>query len=262
MPRFKLIIEYDGTRYKGWQVQKGEKTVQGCFFDAFRKVFDNEKFEFFGAGRTDGGVHALAQAAHLDVKTDLNPSQIKMGINDNLPHDINVLRVDGVSPDFHARHDATARSYVYLLSQRRTAFGKNHAWWVKDRLDADRMLESADIMAGFRDYRSFTDQDAETGSTKVEVNWVDIYSFHDLIAIHVVGSHFLWKMVRRIVGVLVETGRGKLQADETEQFFRQFSPAPARLTAPPSGLYLEKVYYGHKPPERGIRVIPHLLNLR
>ena len=262
MSRFRLIIEYDGTRYNGWQVQKGERTVQGCFFDACRQVFNNEKYEFFGAGRTDGGVHALAQVAHLEVKTELSPPRIRMGINDNLPHDVNVLRVETVSPDFHARFDATARSYVYLISQRRTAFGKNYVWWVKDKLDVSRMQEMARIMSGFRDYKSFTDPEAESGSTKVEVHWVDIHTFQDLIAIHIVGSHFLWKMVRRMTGVMVEAGRGKLSTGEAEQFFGQFSPIPARLTSPPAGLYLERVYYNQEPPDRGIKVIPHLLNLR
>lgn len=262
MPNFKLTIEYEGTRYSGWQVQKGEKTIQGCFFDACRNLFGNERFDFFGAGRTDGGVHAFAQVAHLNVNTTLSPNQIRMGINDQLPYDVNVIRIEKADPDFHARHDATARSYLYLISKRRSAFGKNYTWWVKDKLDTLKMNEAAKILTGFRDYFSFTDPDAETGSTKVEVFWVDIHDTSEMIAIHIAGSHFLWKMVRRLVGTMVETGRGKLSAVEIMQFFKQYSSIPAKLTAPPSGLYLERVYYGNQNPERGIKIVPQILTLR
>jgi len=260
MARFKLIIEYDGTRYNGWQVQKGEKTIQGSFFDACKSAFGDEKFEFFGAGRTDGGVHALAQTAHLEAKTELTPLQLKIKLNENLPYDINVLRAEKALPDFHARRDATSRSYVYLISQRKTAFGKNHVWWVKDRLDLAKMQETATSLAGFKDYRSFTDPEAETASTKVNVYWIDIFKVNDLIAIHITGSHFLWKMVRRLAGVIVEAGRGKFLPEDADQLFTGFSPFPAKVTAPPSGLYLQNVYYRNEIPARGINYLPKLLN--
>ncbi len=262
MPRYKLTIEYDGTRYNGWQVQKGEKTIQGSIFDACKKVFNNQPFEFYGAGRTDGGVHALEQIAHLEVKCTLSPAQIRMNINDHLPSDINVLHVAIADPTFHARHDATARSYVYLISLRRTAFGKNYVWWIKDKLDLKKMEAAAQLLTGFKDFQSFTDKDAETTSTKVAVHWVDMHKTDHLIAIHITGSHFLWKMVRRMTGVLVEVGRGKMNLDEVEQLFKSYSNAPARLTAPAGGLYLEKVYYANKTPERGIQVVPQLLSLK
>ena len=262
MSRYKLTIEYDGTRYNGWQVQKGERTIQGSFFDACKKVFNNQPFEFYGAGRTDGGVHAFGQVAHLEVKTSLNPAQIRMGINDNLPFDINVLHVGVADGEFHARHDAASRSYVYLISLRRTAFGKNNVWWIKDKLDLKKMETAAQILTGFKDFQSFTDKDAETTSTKVEVNWVDIHKTDSLIAIHITGSHFLWKMVRRMTGILVEVGRGKMSLDEVEQLFKGYSNTPARLTAPSGGLYLEKVYYGNETPARGIQVVPQLLTLK
>ncbi len=135
MSRFKLTIEYEGTRYSGWQMQKGGKTIQGEMLDACRELFGTGEIDLFGAGRTDGGVHALAQVAHLGVETGIEPLRIKYGINDRLPPDISIISVEEAHPKFHARYDATARSYIYQISRRRTAFGKKFVWWIKDHLD-------------------------------------------------------------------------------------------------------------------------------
>jgi len=262
MARFKLTIEYDGTRYAGWQVQKGEKTIQGSFFESCRKLFGETPFEFFGAGRTDGGVHALGQVAHLEVTTKLSPERIRMGLNDNLPYDINVLQVSPAHPKFHARFDAVERSYVYLIAKRRTAFGKNNVWWIKDELDLEAMAKAAGIMKGKKDFASFTDKDAETNSTQVFVTNFDVYGFDEMIGVHITGSHFLWKQVRRMVGVMVDAGRGRIAPSDIEQMFLRHSDVPAKLTAPASGLYLERVYYKGEPTIRGKHVIPDLLRLR
>jgi tRNA pseudouridine38-40 synthase len=243
MGRYKLTIEYDGTRYSGWQMQKGGKTIQGEILDACRELFGNEDFDLFGAGRTDGGVHAIGQVAHLGVETDLLPLKIKYGINDRLPPDICILDVEEAHPKFHARHDANARSYIYQVSRRRTAFGKKYVWWIKDKLDIDLMNEVAKNFTGMKDYRYFTDGDAEQSSTKVEILHAHVNDFGDMLVFHVIGSHFLWKQVRRMTGVLVEAGRGKLSVEQVASFFKIKSDIPAKLTAPPSGLFLEKVYY-------------------
>src|SRR5690349_22154976 len=129
--RFKLTIEYAGTRYSGWQIQKNARTVQGELARAIADVAETADFELYGSGRTDAGVHALAQVAHLDVHTTLPPATLRRRINDELPSDINVLDVTPVRHRFHARHDAVARSYVYQLSRRRTAFAKPFVWWVR-----------------------------------------------------------------------------------------------------------------------------------
>jgi tRNA pseudouridine38-40 synthase len=243
MGRFKLTLEYEGTRYSGWQMQKGGKTIQGEILDACRDLFGTSEIDLFGAGRTDGGVHALGQVAHLGVETEIEPLRIRYGINDRLPPDICIINVEEANPKFHARHDANARSYIYQISRRRTAFGKKFVWWIKDQLDIEKMNEAAKIFAGLKDYRSFTDEEQEGSSTKVEVLHASVIEFGDLIIFHVIGSHFLWKQVRRMTGVLVEAGRGRLSAAEISSFFRTRSDVPARLTAPPSGLFLEKVYY-------------------
>jgi len=243
MPRYKITLEYDGTRYAGWQMQKGCKTVQGEIIDACRLLFQEENPEVFGAGRTDKGVHAIGQVAHLEVRTDLAPLQIRYRLNDNLPPDISIVNVEPVHQKFHARHDAVARSYIYQVSRRRTAFGKKYVWWIKDDLDIRLMNDAASFFTGLKDYRSFTDESQEQGSTKVKIEYAKVIDFGNIIIFHVIGSHFLWKQVRRMTGVLVEAGRGKLTGDDIRSFFRNRSVIPAKLTAPPSGLFLEKVYY-------------------
>jgi tRNA pseudouridine38-40 synthase len=246
MSRYKLTIEYEGTRYAGWQMQKGGKSIQGEILDACRELFENETVDIYGAGRTDGGVHALRQVAHLDVKTDLPLLRIKYGINDRLPPDISIINVEAAEDHFHARHDAVARSYIYQISRRRTAFGKKFVWWIKDELSVGQMNQAARYFTGLKDFRNFTDPKQEQGSTKTEVMHAKVNDFGDLIVIHVVGSHFLWKQVRRMTGVLAEVGRGKIAPDDVASFFKGTTDIPAKLTAPPSGLFLERVYYQKK----------------
>lgn len=256
MARFKFTLEYEGTRYSGWQVQKNARTVQGEILNALRTVFGGAALDFQGAGRTDAGVHALRQAAHLEVETVLAPEILRMKLNDELPADINILEVEKTSPRFHARHDAVSRSYLYQISRRRTALGKRYVWWVKDHLDAAAMREAAARFEGRRDFRSFTADDPGEKSTTVQVDSVTVRDAGDLLLVRVIGSHFIWKMVRQMVGVLVEVGRGRLRPDDVARLLREHSDAPAEHTAPPSGLFLEGVYYkGEEPAASGRPVL-------
>jgi tRNA pseudouridine38-40 synthase len=243
MPRFKLTIEYSGARYSGWQIQKNARTVQGELDRAMREATGEDDLEIYGSGRTDAGVHAMAQVAHLDVHSTLPPETIRRRVNEALPSDINVLKVEKVRHKFHARHDTVARSYIYQISRRRTAFAKSFVWWVREDLDLDRMREAARLLVGHHDFRSFSDDDPDEKSTQVLVEGLEIYEDGDLLLVHIEGSHFIWKMVRRIVGVLVEVGRGGMTPGETATLLTEASDVPARLTAPASGLFLERVYY-------------------
>jgi tRNA pseudouridine38-40 synthase len=260
VPRFKLTIEYAGTRYSGWQIQKNARTIQGEIDRAVRAVTARKDFELYGSGRTDAGVHALAQVAHLDVATSLPPDTLLQRLNDELPSDINILSASVVPHRFHARHDAVARRYVYQVSRRRTAFAKAYVWWVKDPIDIERMRQAAAAFLGMRDFQSFAASDAarEEQSTRVLIDLLEIKEDDDLVLVAIEGSHFLWKMVRRIVGVLVEIGRGGLDTTTAARFLTETSEVPARLTAPASGLFLERVYYGDDTRERGVRSGPNL----
>jgi tRNA pseudouridine38-40 synthase len=249
MPRYRLTIEYAGTRYSGWQVQKNARTVQGELLRAVQEATGAASPDLQGSGRTDAGVHAVAQVAHLDVPKPVPPEPFRRAVNDVLPADINVLKVEPVPHRFHARHDAVSRSYLYQVARRRTAFSKPFVWWVKDDLDTRAMREAASAFVGMHDFRSFTDSDPEEMSTKVQLGAVELKEDGALVLVRVTGSHFVWKMVRRLVGVMVEVGRGRLTAADVEGFLEAASPIPARLTAPPSGLFLERVVYqGEAPP--------------
>ncbi len=243
MARFKLYIEYEGTRYSGWQMQKNSKTVQGKILEAAENIFQTRNIELYGSGRTDAGVHALCQAAHLDVETMLAPEIIRMKLNDELPADINIIEVEKAHPKFHARHDTVSRSYLYQISRRRTSFGKPFVWWIKDELNFKKMESAAKIFIGMHDFASFADKDKEEKSTKVLINDIQLKEEGALILIRIIGSHFLWKMARRMVGVVVEVGRGTMSENDISLFLEKYSQTPAKYTAPPSGLFLESISY-------------------
>ena len=241
--KYKLTLEYDGTGYSGWQVQKNARSIQGTLIDAARELFGTE-VEVQGAGRTDAGVHALAQVAHLDAPRRLLPQRLLHGLNDLLPAPINILKVEEAPAGFHARHMARGRSYLYLISKSRTAFGKRYVWWVKDALDLGRMEVAAEIFRGFHDFSSFADKRIDKHlSTEVKIDRTEVVAWGELIVFRIVGSHFLWKMVRRLAGILVEAGRGTLSPAEVERMLTSASELPARCTAPPSGLFLAQVLY-------------------
>lgn len=243
MPTWKLTIEYDGTRYRGWQSQKNtERTVQGALQRAAVELFGGD-VTVGGAGRTDAGVHALAQVAHLRTKKTLPERAIEHGLNDRLPFDVNVLEVSPAPPRFHARHDAVSRTYLYRISRRRTAFDKRLVWWVKDRLDAGAMTRTAKLFEGRHDFASFCENAVGQESTLVVVAKSGIEDTGPEIQYRVTASHFLWKMVRRLAGTLVEVGRGHLDSAAVAKLLKEKSTAPAKWTAPPSGLFLERVEY-------------------
>ena len=143
VPTYKLVLEYDGTRYRGWQAQKNTGRTLAAAVERAASEVCGEPVRIHGAGRTDAGVHALAQVAHFQARAALTSPELQYGINDRLPPDINVLTADRVPSGFHARHDAVARTYVYRISKRRTAFEKPFVWWVRDRLDVSRMRTAA-----------------------------------------------------------------------------------------------------------------------
>jgi len=241
MPTFKLTIEYEGTRYSGWQSQGNTpKTVQGKLLHAIEELFGEA--DLGGAGRTDAGVHASGQVAHLRLRQAVPLDPMREKINDLLPADIHVLSVERADDRFHARHDALLRSYIYQISTRRTAFGKPFVWWIKDRLDVEAMKAAASQAAGRHDFAAFTDKRAQNESTIVVVESMSVERSEDLILIRIEASHFLWKMVRKLVSALVEVGRRNMSVTAFVKLL-EGNAAPYQPTAPPSGLFLEQVSY-------------------
>jgi tRNA pseudouridine38-40 synthase len=247
---WKLTLEYDGTKYRGWQEQKNARTIQGELRKCAEQYF-NREVELQGAGRTDAGVHAIAQVAHLRVeaKGRRDSAEIQRVLNDWLPSDIVVTAAAETSNRFHARHDAISRSYVYQISTRKSAFSKKYVWWIKEELDVDRMKMAAKIIPGRHDFVSFraADPSKPGESTVVVVDSTEIDRDEDLISFRIEASHYLWRMVRRVVGVLVKIGHQELTI---EQFSRLLDGSRATTgmdvaawTAPAAGLFLESVKY-------------------
>lgn len=248
MPKWKLIVEYEGTRYRGWQEQTNARTVQGELRKAAEDVL-GRGVEIVGAGRTDAGVHALCQVAHLKSSLPIREPVLQREINDRLPSDISIRDICEVPARFHARHHAAERFYLYQIATRRTAFGKPFVWWVRDELDVEAMSSAASFLLGRHDFSTFREKDEKPASTIVVVTRSELRVHGDLILFRIGASHFLWKMVRRIVGVLVEIGRRKFPPSEMGMLLSDPSVPVAQWTAPPSGLFLEYVQYpGDEPP--------------
>ena len=249
MTTFKIILEYDGTRYSGWQEQKNARTVMGEIRAAAQQVF-GDAFEMQGAGRTDAGVHALGQVMHIKVASEIrhSPDVIRRRLNDLLPADVTILNVDRVSRNFHARHDALARVYLYQISRRKQAFIKKYVWWVKDELDIEQMSKAASMLLGRHDFLCFraSDPSRPGESTIVEIEGAAIEAEQDIIQFRIAGSHFLWRMVRRVVGALVKVGKGEISVADFGRLLEGRCDAAfdvAAWTAPASGLFLEEIRY-------------------
>ena len=252
---WKLTIEYDGTKYSGWQEQQNARTVQGQLRGAAQEFFDGT-VEMQGAGRTDAGVHARAQVAHLrvrrkngeDTRRWPKPDEILLAINSRLPSDVCLLDVAEAAPDFHARHDAIARTYIYQISTRRTAFFKKFVWWVKQPLDVAAMSNAARMLSGRHNFVAFRAEDKTRPdeSPVVVVEEAGIEAEGDLIVFRITASHFVWRMVRRVVGALVKLGLGEISADDFSRLLEGKTDPRldvAAWTAPVSGLFLDRVIY-------------------
>jgi len=207
--------------------------------------------EVQGAGRTDAGVHAVGQVAHLKIRDKgptLTASQIMRELNDKLPASIAILDVTEVPARFHARHDAKSRAYFYQISTRKAALSKRFVWWIKEPLDVERMQQAAALIAGRHDFVAFraADPSKPGESTIVVVESAEVSVDDNLVVFRIEASHFIWKMVRRLTGTLVKVGRGEVSVDEFRELLKGKKNPKfdiAAWTAPASGLFLEGVRY-------------------
>lgn len=253
MKTWKLTLEYDGTKYSGWQEQNNARTVAGSLRAAIED-FLGTSVELMGAGRTDAGVHALGQVAHVKLRKSnrrhpqYDPAYLLNQLNERLPSDISILDITEQPPSFHARHSATARTYLYQITTRKTAFHKRHVWWIKDSLNVEAMQQAASRMAGRHDFVRFAQKDPSkpNESTIVYVDSAEVTDDDHLILFRIDASHFLWRMVRRLVGVTVKVGLGEVTLDEFDELLNAKGAAHldvAAWTAPSAGLFLESVRY-------------------
>jgi len=242
MPTYRLLVEYEGTKFAGWQAQASGRTVQGVLLETLRALTGERGIDLQGAGRTDAGVHALGQVGSLRCRQPLDPGKVLRDLERELPADLAVLDLREAPRGFHARHDAIARAYRYQIATRRSAFGKRTSWWVAERLDAAAMTQAAAGFVGRHDFRAFARRAREAESTVVEVETCRVAEADGCLLLRIVASHFLWNQVRRMVGALVEVGRNEARPLDTGRWLAG-EEAPPTLAAPAAGLFLEAVRY-------------------
>jgi len=245
MPRFKLTIEYDGSAFVGWQRQDNGSSVQGALEIAARGYCQAD-IMVQGAGRTDAGVHALGQVAHVDLPRDDRPEVVANALNAHLrPHAIAVLKAEKVSDTFHARFDAIERGYIYRIVNRRApaVLDTGRAWWVIPPLDAEAMHHAAQVLIGRHDFSSFRAVDCQAKSPERTLDEISVSRSGEVITVRVRARSFLHHQVRNFLGTLKFVGEGKWNADDVKRVLEARDRAVAGPTAPPDGLYLSHVRY-------------------
>ena len=262
MRNIKLVLQYDGTGYSGWQVQKKDKTVQETLEDAVYTV-TGERLRVTGASRTDTGVHALQQVAAFKTRTDLKPGIFIRAINANLPYDIRVIKAQECSSDFHPRYSAKDKTYSYLISykgiyhvsqQGGQVFVNRYSWPAPYNLDCDLMKKAAKHLIGRHDFSSFRASGCSSKnpvrriidiqvSERASLNFMTFRLNVPLIKITVKADAFLRHMVRNIVGMLVEVGRGRLSPSGMKEILKLKDRRHSGMTVPGCGLFLEKIKY-------------------
>jgi len=245
MPRYKLTIEYDGKPYMGWQWQDHGPSVQGAIEAAAEKL-NGEPAEVYGSGRTDSGVHALGQAAHMDLVKELRADKVRDALNFHLGHEpVTILDAEIVDPEFHARFDATERHYLYRLIDRRMklSLDKGRVWRLPVKLDADAMHGAAQILVGQHDFSTFRDTQCQAKSPVKTIDEITVLRAGTEIHCHFRARSFLHKQVRSIVGSLAEIGMGKWEAEDMREALEACDRSACGPVAPPDGLYLVRVVY-------------------
>ncbi len=245
MPRYKLTIEYDGAPFSGWQIQADGLTVQGVVTAAI-EALTGEKTPVQGAGRTDAGVHARGQVAHVDLAKEWQTDTIRDALNAHLrPHPVAILSAEKVAADFDARRSAVRRHYLYRIANRRAdlAIERGRAWRVPRRLDAEAMHEAAQRLVGKHDFTTFRSTECQAKSPEKTLDRLDVSRAGDEVHITAVARSFLHNQVRSMVGSLVPVGDGKWSADDLARVLAARDRAACGPVAPPDGLYLVRVDY-------------------
>lgn len=239
----RLVIEYDGSRFAGWQVQPKSRTVAGVVEKALAEIV-GEDVRLVGAGRTDEGVHAEGQVANFLTRWKLPAGGLAAALNDRLPDDVAVIEAGDVGPEFHARHSATNRVYRYHVIRRPSVFMRRRSWHVTKPLDVTLLREAADMIVGMHDFAAFADLRLhQERSTKVDVTYAGWKEAGPQLIFRIGGSHFLPRMVRRLVGCIVRVGAGDLPLATFRSWLDSGRGESGPMTAPSMGLYLEHVEY-------------------
>lgn len=244
MPRIALGLEYDGSAYRGWQTQANASSVQAEVERALAFVADHP-VEVTSAGRTDAGVHAAIQVVHFDSQVDRGEKGWVLGANTNLPGDISALWARATSNDFHARYSAQARSYRYVIQNRRSrpALMRTRACWVRDRLDASRMHEAAQTLCGEHDFSSFRAAECQSRTPMRRLERISVRRIGEYVHIDVTANAFLHHMVRNIAGTLIAVGVGDRPQEWVTEVLAVRDRRAGGMTAAPQGLYFAGIRY-------------------
>lgn len=245
MPRYKLVIEYDGAPFCGWQLQDNGVSVQGALEDAVKAIC-GERVRVHGAGRTDAGVHALGQVAHMDLGKEWPPEKARDALNAQLrPDPVSVLACERAAEDFDARFSATARHYLYRIVNRRSplALDRDRAWQVVHRLDAVAMHDAAQVLVGHHDFSTFRSAECQAASPVKTLDRLAVTREGEEIRIEASARSFLHNQVRSMVGSLKLVGEGKWTAGDLEKALAARDRSACGPVAPACGLYLVKVDY-------------------
>lgn len=246
MPNIKLILEYDGSRYNGWQRQTTIKsTVQGRI-EHVLQLMTGEKIELHGSGRTDTGVHALGQVANFHTQSQKGLSEIEDYLHKYFPDDINLLDIQEMPERFHSRLNSKGKEYLYQIWNhpfKKNIFNRGYYFHIKKPLNIEKMKEAADLFVGTKDFRSFTALKSKNKSTVRTLSKIDILKKESAITINFSGDGFLHRMVRVITGTIIQVGLGELSVSEIEEMFEKEKRSVAGFTAPPHALFLLKVIY-------------------
>ena len=245
MTNFKLVIEYDGTRFFGWQRQTDKPTIQGEL-ETVLSIILNQEIKIHGSGRTDAGVHARAQVAHFHAETNITPAVLKKGVNSLMKHPIVVRKCEKTADDFHAQYKAVSKEYRYYILNRPdpAAVGRDYLWHVYRPLDVDAMNLCCGHLTGIHDFKAFENTGSPRSSTIREVysaNWTR--EDDEQLVFRISASGFLKNMVRNLVGTLKSAGTGKMSPDEFLKVLKSGDRTLAGATAPARGLFLHRVVY-------------------
>jgi len=245
MRTIKLIIEYDGTNYQGWQVQPKGPTIQGMLEDKI-KFLTGEFIQLFGSGRTDAGVHALGQVAHFRTQSQMDVHSLQKALNSLLPPDIVIQKIEEVEEGFHARKQSKSKVYVYRILNRnlRSAFHRGYAWYIPQKLNLVEMKKATQSLVGEHDFSAFRTAGSSTRTTVRRVTRAEWKRGRDdLLRFEIEANGFLKQMVRSIIGTLVEVGKNKIKAEDFQRILESMDRRKAGPTAPAQGLFLKEVKY-------------------